>query len=111
MRKEQGARLRKRMTRLIKRWRGSGRPASSFAAEHGITRAKFEYWKTRLGVPRRRRANGKASGFVPVRLVEHANGEDAVCEVVLASGDRLLIRAGMPLELARGLLGALRAGC
>lgn len=111
MKKEHGERLRSRMAHLIKRWRASGRTASSFAGEHGITRAKFEYWKTRMGVPRRGRGRKAPSGFVPIRVVEHANAEGAVCEVILASGDRLVIRAGAAVELARGLLDALREGC
>lgn len=42
---------RERMSQLIKAWRSSGRSATSFAAEHGVTRAKFEYWKARLKGP------------------------------------------------------------
>jgi hypothetical protein len=99
------------MTKLIKQWRTSGRPATSFADAHGITRAKFEYWKTRLGVPRRRRTRRPSAGFVPVRLVEPTGGDHSMCEVLLASGDRLVIRGAMPLELVRGVLEALRAQC
>jgi hypothetical protein len=91
------------MSRLIDEWRTSGRTATAFAAENGITRAKFEYWKARLGV--REGTGRRVPGFVPVQLVGEGR---AGCEVVLANGNRLVIREAVSLELLQGLIGALR---
>jgi hypothetical protein len=93
------------MVRLVELWRSSGRPALSFAAEHGVSRSKFEYWKRRLAVPRSR--GEKPPGFMPVRLVS----SDPACEVVFANGDRLVLREAVSAEMLRGLIGALRGGC
>ncbi len=98
---------RERMSQLIKAWRSSGRSATSFAAEHGVTRAKFEYWKARLKGPG---GNPKAlptPSFVPVEVIAGA----VPLEVVLSSGDRLLIRDGSSVEILREVLRALRGEC
>jgi hypothetical protein len=98
------------MLRLIERWRSSGRTAVAFATEHGITRAKFEYWKRRLGVPGRKGRRLPGPGFVPVRLVGSAEPA-ATLEVVLARGDRLIIREAISAELLRAVIKMLREGC
>jgi len=107
MRKNPAA-TREEMSRLIEQWGASGRTAKAFAAENGITRAKFQYWKARLGVREGNRR--RVPGFVPVQLVGSGEGR-AACEVVLASGDRLVIREAISLEVLRGLIRALREGC
>ena len=95
------------MVRLVELWRSSGRPALSFAAEHGVSRSKFEYWKRRLGVPGRKGGKEKGPSFMPVRLVS----SDPACEVVFANGDRLVLREAVSAEVVRSLIGALRGGC
>ncbi len=99
---------RERMSRLIEAWKSSGRSAASFAAEHGVTRAKFEYWKGRLKGPGENRKALSAPSFVPVQLIGPGA---AALEVVLRTGDRLLIRDGFSVEILREVLRALRGGC
>jgi hypothetical protein len=74
------------------------------------------YWKRVLGsgksVKRTRRA-ARPVGFVPVRLVDSAaTGATAgELEISLASGDRLVVRAGVLRELLGDALLALRERC
>jgi hypothetical protein len=99
---------RERMSRLIEGWKSSGQSATLFAAEHGVTRAKFEYWKGRLKGPGENRKALSAPSFVPVQVIGTGAGP---LEVVLSSGDRLLIHDGCSVEILREVLRALRGGC
>ena len=99
---------RERMIRMIGAWKSSGRTASSFAADHGVTRAKFEYWKRQLKGAPGSRETLRAPSFVPVQVIGPGA---APLEVVLANGDRLLIPEGLSIETVRAVLGALRERC
>jgi transposase-like protein len=98
------------MTALVARWQRSGQTVSAFARVHGVTRDQFEYWRRRVGPGRvrlpRREADEVEIGFRPVRLL------DAVgVEVVVPSGERVLIREGASTGLVAAVMEALRARC
>ena len=102
---ESRAALRARMQRLLAQWRASGQSLSGFAREQGITRDKLEYWKRRLDPDSETKAE-----LVPVRVVA-AEDAGAAIEVVLTSGDRMLVHEGSSAGLLREVVGALRPGC
>jgi hypothetical protein len=105
---------RRRMRRLIGLWRRSGRTKAEFVRRHGVTRGKFEYWVRRVDgeVAAGRRGRREALSFVPVQ-VSGAAIEDAPApiEIVLANGDRLRVRADVPLDALRQVVSILRQGC
>jgi hypothetical protein len=69
--------------------------------------ATFEYWKRRV---RREGSTAAAATFAPVHLVsEHrVEAESPSIDVVLATGERLTIRAGVSVDLLRTVLATLR---
>ncbi len=103
------ARNRERMERLVERWRASGQPLSVFARKQGITRDKLHYWRVKLG-PDRRRASKKAE-LVPVQLLDSPSQAQGSLEVVLDSGDRLVVPEGVSLPTLRGVISVLRERC
>jgi hypothetical protein len=97
------------MLALVRQWETSGETRRAFVQRHGVTLSCFDYWRRQ--VPDGRQA-GRAVAFAPVRVVaENPASGAGVIEVVLASGDRVMIRAGASGELVRTVVGALRASC
>lgn len=97
---------RRQMAALVRGWKASGETQAAFASRHGITRAKFGYWQRRL---RSTRAVPDGAGFAAVHVVAPPGAiEPGVLDVVLASGDRLVIRAGVPLPVVRVVMSAFR---
>jgi hypothetical protein len=104
---------REEMGRVLARWRRSGVSAAEFCRREGLAPQALSYWKHALGarVVRRRR-EVRPVGFVPVRLVDSGAGAaSGELEVTLASGDRLVVRAGVSRELLRDALEVLRERC
>jgi hypothetical protein len=103
---------RARMTALVAQWRREGGAAMAFAARHGITRAKFEYWKRRVSPSAGESACASVSAveFRPVRLVG-ASAERGDLEVALATGDRVVVHAGASADMVWSVIRALRERC
>jgi hypothetical protein len=100
--------LRRQMARLVRAWQASNESRATFTRRHGLSLAKFGYWQQRVGRPRPR----AASGLAPVHVVATPGPEDAgVLEVVLAQGDRVIVRAGASGPVVRHVLSALRRRC
>jgi len=97
------------MERLVRRWRASGKSLSGFARQQGISRDKLHYWSRKLAEALRDRAG--EPDLIPVRLVGGSEGRPAAVEVVLASGDRMLVREGASPELVQAVFVALRERC
>ena len=102
------ARTRSRMLALVRRWETSGETRRAFADRHGVTLSCFDYWRRQVLEAR----PDTPGGFAPVRVI----GDDAplgagVIEVVLASGERVVIRAGASADLVRQVVATLRASC
>jgi len=100
---------RARTERLVGRWKASGELLSGFARRQGISRDKLQYWSRKLAGALRDRA--AEPELIPVRLVGGSEGRPAAVEVVLASGDRMLVREGASPELVQTVLVALRERC
>ena len=100
-----------RMARLVAEWRASGESGARFARRHHVPAWTFWYWCRKLPRDTGSDASGRplAAPFVPVRVA--ADPDPNAIEVVLASGERVHVRAGAPVELLRAVLTALRSGC
>jgi hypothetical protein len=95
------------MTALVRQWERSGETRQVFARRHGLTLARFDYWKRRL---RRESTASTVPTFAPVRVVrDHATPAAATIEVVLDTGARITMREGVSVDLLRTVLAALRA--
>ena len=98
---------RRHMTALVRRWDASGETQVVFARQHGVSHAKFRYWLGRV----KRRPDAPPVAFTPVQVVDGAGRDTGAIELVLATGDQLIIRAGTSADLVRAVVSALRAPC
>ena len=89
-------------TRIVAQER-SGVPVKQFCAQQGLTEQSFYYWRRRL----------QTQGSMRFALVEaeprQGPAEHAALELVLRTGDRLHIGAGVDAATLRRVLEALRA--
>ena len=102
-------RTRRRMQRLVQQWEASDETRKAFARRHGLTVSQLDYWKRHVPP---RPSTDVSPAFAPVRVL--ADGEAAVggtMELVLTSGERLIVRDGMSTELVRTVVSALRTSC
>jgi hypothetical protein len=109
MKPEVRERIRAEMLPLVEAWRASGETRRVFASRHGVSLPKFDYW-ARQGRPRRLRPGRPPRGFAAVEVVPPMPAA-GVIEVVLARGDRLVVRAEADVTLVRTVLTALCAKC
>ncbi len=99
-----------KMTALVRRWRASGEPQARFARRHGVRPWTLWYWSQKVArAPRPRSAPPPA--FVPVQVVADAARAPVAIEVVLASGERLVVPDGVDGPRLREVLAAVRAAC
>jgi transposase-like protein len=99
-----------KMTRLVAQWRASGEPQARFARRHGVRPWTLWYWSRKLGETSRAPA-GPGPAFVPVQVIAEPPCVAAAIEVVLVSGERLTIPAGVSSDQMRAVLVALRSAC
>jgi hypothetical protein len=109
MKPEVRERLRAEMIPLIQSWRTSGESRRVFASRHGVSLSKFDYWARQV-IPRRPRAKRPTPAFAAVDIVPAA-AAPGVIEVILARGDRLVVRAEADIALVRTVLTTLCAKC
>jgi len=105
---------REEMGRVVGRWRRSGSSAAAFCRRQGIQAQRLSYWRRVVGDagpagPRRRRR--ARAVLTPVHVVDLASSTSAGIEVVLANGDRLVLREGVRGEWLREVLLVLRERC
>ena len=80
-----------------------------FAARHGLSRAKLRYWL--------RRVEEDAAGidarvaFAPVEVLGETRTDVAEIDIVLATGERVIVRPGVSVDLIRTVLTAVRSPC
>ena len=97
--------IRRRMEALAKRWPLSGETQAAFAARHGVSRTKLRYWLRRTGGTRRQRP----VGFAPVQVMPFRHGEpEGAVEIVVGTGERVVVRPGTSPEALRTVLAVLR---
>jgi hypothetical protein len=109
MKPEVRERIRTEMTSLVDAWRASGESRRVFADRHAVTLSKFDYWVRQLA-PVKPRGRRPVADFAAVEIVPAATAP-GVIEVVLANGDRLVVRAEADVGLVRTVLTALCAKC
>jgi hypothetical protein len=90
------------MAPLVEAWRTSGETRRVFASRHGISLPKFDYWARQFLPPRPKTKRAPGAGFAAVAVVPPT--EAGAIEVVLARGDRLVVRAGADVALVRAVL-------
>jgi transposase-like protein len=95
------------MEQLVERWRGSDGSLTDFARKHGVSRDKLAYWRRRLAG-----SDGavEVAALAPVRLIGPAPTHGHRLEVVLGTGDRVLVPENTPVELLHDVVTVLR-GC
>ncbi len=99
-----------RMTRLVAQWRASGEPQARFARRHGVRPWTLWYWSRKA--PSATPTRTRRAAFVPVQVVpERPSPVAEAIEVVLVSGERLTIPAGVSRDQVRAVLAALRSAC
>ena len=104
---------------LVATWVKSGRPAASFAADHGIAEGSLRWWKTELArrarkeAPRRSPGPRRAPAIALARVVREGEVVDRPPEratgavSVVVSGARVLVEAGFDGKLLREVVEAL----
>ena len=102
-------RTRAEMLALVREWETSGESRRVFAEREALSLPRFDYSRQQL---RRERERERGETFAPVRVVadETAAAMGAV-EIVVATGDRVIIRAGVTPALLRAIVGVLRPPC
>ena len=110
-----------RWAELVEAWEGSGRTATSFAVEHGITETTLRWWKTELARRARKqiaatRAPGGGRLVPPValaRIVREGEVTPSTPErirrsvEVVVGGARVVVGAGFDAQLLRDVIRAL----
>jgi hypothetical protein len=96
------------MAALVRQWEASSEPRQVFARRHGLSLGCFDYWKRRL---RAASAAAPRVTFAPVHVVADSAPTSTAIELVLVSGERLTIPAGVSSAHLRAVLAALRAPC
>ena len=102
------------MGRVVGRWRRSGLSAAAFCRRQGIQAQRLSYWRRVIGDAGPARARGRRRApavLAPVHVVDLASGASAGIEVLLASGDRLVLHEGARREWLREVLLVLRERC
>ena len=99
---------------LVAQWRESGKSAREFARDHGVTPWILYYWRERLTALRDQTqpARSRSTSLVPVHVVSDEDpltGGDL--EVILATGDRLRVRATVATDTLRRVVDVLRTVC
>jgi hypothetical protein len=94
------------MAVLVRQWDSSAETQAGFARRHGISHAKFRYWRRRV-----LRDPTDAVTFTRVQVVDDPAGNVPTIDVTLSTGDRLAVRAGASVDLVRAVVSALRAAC
>ena len=102
------------MLDLARQWRDSGVKARAFAQEHGVTTWTLYYWRKRLArdeQPTRGRRRARRVRLAPVHVVASTEGNRGDLEVLLASGDRVRVPAGVSADTFRRVVEVLRTAC
>lgn len=105
---------RNHMLDLTRRWQASGTKARAFAQENGVTPWVLYYWRQRLARAdrpvRRRRRRSRPVKLAPVHVVTDADSAGDV-EIMLVSGDRVRVSAGVSPDLVGHIVRLLRRPC
>jgi transposase-like protein len=101
MRASSAVSTRQKWADLVRQHEQSGAAVKIFCRDHGVSEPSFYSWRKRLG----------ATEPVRFALVDAGNSENygsAPFELILRSGDRLRIGAGVDAATLRAVIGVLR---
>jgi hypothetical protein len=99
--------VRREMTALVRRWPAGRETQAAFAARHGISRTKLRYWLRRL---RSSNERPPSIDFAPVRVMPSPS-VDGTIEIVLVTGDRVLVSNGVSAISLHAVISVLRGSC
>lgn len=94
--------LRRRMMTLARQWPSSGQTQAVFAARHGVSAATLRYWLRRAAA-----ATGPVT-FAPVQVIAPAPDGVGAIEIVLGTGERVVVPPTVSPEFLRRVLTTLR---
>lgn len=100
-------RHRRRMLAVARRWQASTETQDRFARRQGLSRSALQYWVRRLAAE----SAAAAQAFTPVHLTEVPSVAAAAVEVVLVSGERVVVPAHASADQLRVVLAVLRPSC
>lgn len=103
---------RERWRAEIEAWRASGKPLSTWAREHGLSRDALEYWKRRFPMPRRASLPTRPLTLIPIPLGAPAGSVVAPIEMTVGrSGVRVILPLVFDATSLGRLLDVLEARC
>jgi hypothetical protein len=91
------------MAQLAQQWSESGETQAQFAARHGVSATKLRYW-----LRRRAPAARDSVGFARVQVFAADPDGQVPIEIVLSTGERVVVTPGVSLAFLRQVLTALR---
>ena len=99
---------RREMLALAQRWQTSTDSQETFARRHGLSRSALQYW-LRQGAAR---VASEAAAFAPVQVTSPVVvGGGAAVEILLVSGERVVVPADASADQLRVVLAVLRPSC
>ena len=113
-----------RRRRVVERWRRSGQSAAEFGKSQGVSQWTLYSWARGRGSKgsnaRRRDRRARKVELIPVRLLDHDEGDAAstpssvvegVIEIALSGGAVVRIVGDVPGERVRSVVAAVRQAC
>lgn len=97
---------RRRMLALVQRWQTGTETQEAFVRRHGLSRSALQYW-----VRQSTAAAARPVAFAPVQLTGVPPGGREAIEVVLVSGERVVVPAQASADQLRVVLAVLRPSC
>lgn len=94
------------MLAVAQRWQTSTETQDTFARRHGLSRSALQYWIRRLAT-----TPDAAPAFAAVQVTGVPSPGEAAVEVVLVSGERVVVPAHASAEQVRVVLSVLRSSC
>lgn len=96
---------------LAQRWYTGTETQEQFAQRHGLSRSALQYWVRQMTATPTTVATGSAPAFAPVQLTAPPVIADAAVEVVLVSGERVVVPPHASADQLRVVLSVLRPSC
>lgn len=102
---------RHQMLALAQRWSAGTETQERFAGRHGLSGSALQYWVRQMTATQRTISTTPGPAFAPVQLTAAGVVADAAVEVVLVSGERVVVPPQASAEHLRVVLSVLRPSC
>jgi transposase-like protein len=101
MEKQEQAKHREKMIRLIKQWQSSGESKVRFCQIHNIPKWQFYYWTAKY-----EKEKSSQAGFIPVQIKEESKTEKILdrIEIRYSNGTSVHLPAEVSLVLIKSLV-------